>query len=68
MELIGTVLQAVGLASFHDLALGMGLDRLLMLTKGIPDIRLLRSNDPRVSSQILDLAPTDRCRPCHCET
>ncbi len=57
MELIGAVLQAAGLAGFHGLALGMGLDRLLMLTKGIPDIRLLRSNDPRVSSQMLDLAP-----------
>src|ERR1700691_4323551 len=39
------------------LALGMGLDRLLMLRKGIPDIRLLRSADARVASQMLDLAP-----------
>ncbi|MGO9557649.1 MAG: hypothetical protein ACLPYW_01005 [Acidimicrobiales bacterium] len=51
------VLEAAGLAGWHGLALGMGLDRLLMLTKGIPDIRLLRSTDPRVSRQMLDLSP-----------
>ena len=39
------------------LAMGLGLDRLLMLRKGIPDIRLLRANDPRVISQLLDLSP-----------
>jgi len=39
------------------LALGMGLDRLLMLRKGIRDIRLLRSSDPRVVAQMQDLAP-----------
>ncbi|MBB5800653.1 phenylalanyl-tRNA synthetase alpha chain [Saccharothrix ecbatanensis] len=41
----------------HGLALGVGLDRLLMLRKGIPDIRLLSSDDPRVSAQMLDLTP-----------
>jgi phenylalanyl-tRNA synthetase alpha chain len=41
----------------HGLALGMGLDRLLMLRKGIPDIRLLRSTDPRVEAQMHDLEP-----------
>ncbi len=39
------------------LAMGLGLDRLLMLAKGIDDIRLLRSADPRVSAQMLDLSP-----------
>jgi phenylalanyl-tRNA synthetase alpha chain len=39
------------------LALGMGLDRLLMLVKGIPDIRLLRSSDPRVREQMLTIDP-----------
>ncbi|MFF5080069.1 hypothetical protein ACFY36_23700 [Actinoplanes sp. NPDC000266] len=39
------------------LALGLGLDRLLMLRKGIDDIRLLRSADPRVAAQMLDLSP-----------
>ena len=39
------------------LAMGLGLDRLLMLRKGIDDIRLLRSEDPRVARQMLDLAP-----------
>jgi phenylalanyl-tRNA synthetase alpha chain len=28
-----------------------------MLAKGIPDIRLLRSTDPRVAEEMLDLAP-----------
>jgi len=39
------------------LAMGLGLDRLLMLRKGIPDIRLLRSSDPRIAAQLLDLRP-----------
>ena len=39
------------------LALGLGLDRALMLRKGIDDIRLLRSEDPRVQAQLLDLSP-----------
>ncbi len=51
------VLARAGLAGWHGLALGSGLDRLLMLHKGVPDIRLLRSADPRVASQMLDLAP-----------
>jgi phenylalanyl-tRNA synthetase alpha chain len=51
------VLARAGLRDRHGLALGMGLDRLLMLRKGIPDIRLLRSSDPRVSSQLHDLEP-----------
>lgn len=51
------VLRGAGLAGWHGLALGMGLDRLLMLRKHVPDIRLLRSADPRVRSQMLDLGP-----------
>jgi phenylalanyl-tRNA synthetase alpha chain len=39
------------------LAMGLGLDRVLMLAKGIGDIRLLRSTDPRIVGQLLDLAP-----------
>jgi phenylalanyl-tRNA synthetase alpha chain len=42
-------------AGSSGLALGLGLDRLVMLAKGIPDIRLLRSADPRVAAQLLDL-------------
>jgi phenylalanyl-tRNA synthetase alpha chain len=38
------------------LAMGLGLDRLVMLRKGVPDIRLLRADDERISSQMLDLA------------
>lgn len=53
------VLRAAGLdpREWSGLALGMGLDRALMLRKGIPDIRLLRSADPRVATQLLDLEP-----------
>lgn len=50
------VLAAARLAGHNGLALGMGLDRMLMLIKGIPDIRLLRSADPRISRQMRDLA------------
>jgi phenylalanyl-tRNA synthetase alpha chain len=49
------VLAAAGLADRSGLALGMGLDRMLMLIKGIPDIRLLRSADPRIAGQMRDL-------------
>lgn len=53
------VLAGAGLdpAEWSGLALGMGLDRALMLRKGVPDIRLLRSADPRVARQMLDLNP-----------
>ncbi|MDP1822257.1 MAG: hypothetical protein Q8L48_03415 [Archangium sp.] len=43
-----------GLAA-RGLAMGLGLDRLLMLRKGLPDIRLLRSAEPRIATQLLDL-------------
>jgi phenylalanyl-tRNA synthetase alpha chain len=36
---------------------GIGLDRMLMLRKGIDDIRALRSSDPRIQAQMLDLQP-----------
>ena len=39
------------------LAMGLGLDRLVMLRKGVPDIRLLRATDPRITTQLADLAP-----------
>lgn len=58
--LIGShILRAAGLEPrrWGGLAMGMGLDRALMLRKGINDIRLLRGSDPRVQSQLLDLSP-----------
>ncbi len=39
------------------LAMGLGLDRILMVRKNIPDIRLLRSKDPRILEQMYDLEP-----------
>jgi phenylalanyl-tRNA synthetase alpha chain len=52
------ILSDAGLPPGHSgLALGLGLDRVLMLRKGLDDLRLLRANDPRVTSQLLDLSP-----------
>ena len=46
------VLAGAGLdPSWCGLALGLGLDRLLMLVKSIPDIRLLRSSRAEVAAQ-----------------
>jgi phenylalanyl-tRNA synthetase alpha chain len=52
------LLAACGLSEgVSGLAMGLGLDRLLMLAKGMDDIRLIRSDDPRVASQLQDLTP-----------
>ena len=52
------LLARCGLPAGHGgLAMGLGLDRLLMLRKQIPDIRLLRTEEPRVARQMQDLAP-----------
>jgi phenylalanyl-tRNA synthetase alpha chain len=53
------ILDEAGLptAAYSGLAMGLGLDRLLMLVKGIGDIRILRSADPRIAGQMLDLEP-----------
>lgn len=51
------VIEEAGLSGCHGLAMGIGLDRALMLRKGIPDIRQLRATDERVASQMLDLDP-----------
>jgi phenylalanyl-tRNA synthetase alpha chain len=53
------ILSECGLPAdrWWGLAMGIGLDRLLMLVKGIDDIRLLRSPDPRIAAQMADLEP-----------
>ena len=51
------VLVDAGLRACTGLAIGVGLDRLLMIRKGVPDIRLLRLKDQRIASQMLDLEP-----------
>jgi phenylalanyl-tRNA synthetase alpha chain len=51
------VLEAAGSNTGGGLAMCIGLDRALMLRKGIDDIRLLRSQDPRIASQMLNLGP-----------
>lgn len=52
-----TVLENAGLdpGKYSGLALGMGLDRLVMLIKEIDDIRILRSPDQRIKSQMVNL-------------
>jgi phenylalanyl-tRNA synthetase alpha chain len=51
------VLADAGLDGATGLAMGLGLDRLVMLRKALPDIRLLRARDPRIAEQMRDLAP-----------
>lgn len=52
-----TVLMNAGLDPklYSGLAMGMGLDRLVMIIKGIDDIRTLRSEDPRIKRQMMNL-------------
>jgi phenylalanyl-tRNA synthetase alpha chain len=53
------LLASAGLSArdWSGLAMGIGLDRAVMLAKGIDDIRLLRSTDTRVMEQMRDLSP-----------
>jgi phenylalanyl-tRNA synthetase alpha chain len=48
------VLRGAGVVG-TGLAMGLGLDRILMLRKGIADIRVLRADDPRIAGQMRDL-------------
>lgn len=40
---------------YSGLALGMGVERLIMARKNLPDIRLIRSIDPRVTKQMINM-------------
>ena len=53
------VLHLVGIdpSKYCGLALGMGFERLVMSRKMLPDIRLIRSSNPRIMSQMLNLEP-----------
>ncbi|MET0385287.1 MAG: hypothetical protein ABW321_04975 [Polyangiales bacterium] len=53
------LLAESGLPNTHysGLALGLGLDRILMLRKQLDDVRLLRASDPRIAQQMRDLTP-----------
>ena len=42
---------------YSGLAMGIGLDRAVMLIKNIDDIRILRSGDPRIKKQMVNLDP-----------
>ncbi|HEX6367317.1 MAG TPA: hypothetical protein VF006_00210 [Longimicrobium sp.] len=58
-QALPAILDEAGLptSDYSGLAMGLGLDRLLMLAKGMDDIRILRSADPRIAAQMLDLQP-----------
>ncbi len=51
------VLHGAGIdpEEYSGLALGMGLERLIMARKNLPDIRLIRSTDPRVVKQMTNM-------------
>lgn len=51
------LLKDSGLIGWSGLALGMGLDRAVMIRKGLKDIRTLRSTNPKISAQMNDLDP-----------
>lgn len=53
------ILRAAGLdpITHSGWALGMGLDRLVMTLKDIPDIRYLRSANPKIAAQMKNLRP-----------
>ena len=47
-----SVLANFGLTDYHGCAFGFGLERLAIASMELPDIRLLWSNDPRVTRQL----------------
>lgn len=51
------ILKDAGLnpKQYSGLAMGIGLDRLVMIIKKIPDIRILRDPDPRIAQQMENL-------------
>ena len=53
------ILENAGLSSqeYSGWALGMGLDRLVMTLKSIPDVRYLRSTNPKIAKQMTNLDP-----------
>ena len=55
----GEILARCGLdpSLYSGWALGMGLDRLVMTLKGIPDVRYLRSTNPKIAAQMTNLGP-----------
>jgi phenylalanyl-tRNA synthetase alpha chain len=44
-------------AEYSGWAMGMGLDRLVMTLKGVPDVRYLRAANPKIAAQMTNLEP-----------
>ncbi len=61
MEIVGSgmpkknILANFGIQGYNGWAFGFGLERLALIKMGIPDIRILWSDDPRITSQLKDL-------------
>jgi phenylalanyl-tRNA synthetase alpha chain len=60
-------------ADASGLGLTLDLDRVVAIAKGVDDVRLLRSEDPRIAAQMIDLgpcvpAPADARAAPRCET
>jgi phenylalanyl-tRNA synthetase alpha chain len=59
IEMVGSgmvrksVLANLGLTGYHGWAFGFGLERLAIISMGLPDIRLLWSNNPRIKKQLV---------------
>lgn len=53
------ILQRAGLdpTQYSGWAAGMGLDRLVMTLKNLPDVRYLRSSNPKIAAQMTNLSP-----------
>lgn len=49
------LLSTYELSHYSGLALGLGLERLVMLIKGIDDIRVLKDERPEIQKQMMDL-------------
>ena len=47
-----SVLKKMGVEGYHGWAFGFGLERLAIISMELPDIRLLWSDDPRVTKQL----------------
>ena len=58
LEILGSgmpkqsVLKKMGVEGYHGWAFGFGIERLAIISMGLPDIRLLWSEDERVKSQL----------------
>lgn len=53
----GLEINGLDSKNYTGWAMGMGLDRLVMTRKDVPDIRYIRSDNPKIHKQMHDLSP-----------